>query len=72
METKTALPSKNETLKKAMEKTPKSTVPEGKTIEELREIAQHLQTQMEQHQTATIEFRGALKAVLQMIPQETK
>ena len=55
-----------------MEKTPKSTVPEGKTIEELREIAQHLQTQMEQHQTATIEFRGALKAVLQMIPQETK
>jgi|TARA_Y100000034_G_C6700141_1_gene308714 hypothetical protein len=73
METnKTTAPSKNETLKKAMEKTPKKTVPQGKTIKELKEIAQHLQTQMEQHQTATVEFRGALKAVLQMIPQETK
>ena len=66
------VPSKNQTLKKAMEKTPEPTVPQGKTIEELKEITQHLQAQMEQHQTAAIEFRGALKAVLQMIPQETK
>jgi|3_EtaG_2_1085321.scaffolds.fasta_scaffold21573_2 hypothetical protein len=68
----TTAPSKNQTLKKAMEKTPEPTVPQGKTVEELKEIAQHLQAQMEQHQTATVEFRGALKAVLQMIPQETK
>ena len=74
METNKAVtaPSKNQTLKKAMEKTPPTTVPQGKTVEELKEIAQHLQVQMEQHQTATVEFRGALKAVLQMIPQETK
>ena len=65
-------PSKNQTIKKAMEKTPEPTGPQGKTIDELKEIAQHLQAQMEQHQTATVEFRGALKAVLQMIPQETK
>ena len=69
---KIATPNKNETLKKAMEKTPKETVPQGKTIEELKEIAKHLQTQMDQHQTAAVEFRGALKAVLQMLPQETK
>ena len=69
---KTTAPSKNQTLKKAMEKTPQTEVPQGKTAAELQEIAQHLQTQMEQHQTATVEFRGALKAVLQMLPQETK
>ena len=69
---KIATPNKNETLKKAMEKTPKESVPQGKTIEELKEIAKHLQTQMDQHQTAAVEFRGALKAVLQMLPQETK
>ena len=69
---KITAPSKNETLKKAMEKSPETKVPEGKTAEELQEIAQHLQNQMEQHQTATVEFRGALKAVLQMIPEETK
>ena len=68
----TVAPSKNQTLKKAMEKTPDPTVPQGKTVEELKEIAQHLQVQMAHHQTATDEFRGALKAVLQMIPQETK
>ena len=67
---KKAILSKNETLKKAMN-TPKAAT-EGKTVEELKEIAQHLQSQMEQHQTATVEFRGALKAVLQMLPQEGK
>ena len=70
METsKTTAPHKNETIKKATEKIPNT---DGKTTEELTEIAKHLQTQMEQHQTATVEFRGALKAVLQMLPQETK
>ena len=71
MEPKTVAPSKNQTLKKAMEETPKKEF-SGKTDEELKEIAQHLQTQMEQHQTATIEFRGALKAVLQMLEKENK
>ena len=72
METnKIAAPSKNQTLKKPREEAPKAKF-EGKTEEELKEIAQHLQTQMEQHQTAAIEFRGALKAVLQMLPQENK
>ena len=71
MEPKTVAPNKNQTLKKAMEENPKKNF-SGKTEEELREIAKHLQTQMEQHQTATLEFRGALKAVLQMLPQENE
>ena len=71
MEPKTVAPSKNQTLKKAMEEAPKKEF-SGKTEKELREIAQHLQTQMEQHQTATVEFRGALKAVLQMLEKENK
>ena len=71
MEAKTA-PHKNETLKKSIKETPLTASTNGKTEEELKEIAQHLQTQMEQHQTATVEFRGALKAVLQMLQQESK
>ena len=71
MEPKTVAPNKNQTLKKAMEENPKKKF-SGKTEEELREIAQHLQTQMEQHQPAAVEFRGALKAVLQMLPQENE
>ena len=59
-------------VKKSIKETPLTASTDGKTEEELKEIAQHLQTQMEQHQTATVEFRGALKAVLQMLPQESK
>ena len=65
----TTTQSKTETLKKAMEKTPQAAT-QGKTMEELKEIAQHLRAQMDQHNTAAVEFRGALKAVLQMIPED--
>ena len=69
---KITAPSKNETLKKAMEKTPETIPAKGKTEEELREIAKHLQSQMEQHQTASVEFRGAFKAVLQMLEEKAE
>ena len=42
----------------------------GKTDEELREIAQTLQTQLQQYQTMAIKAQGALEVVLQMLPKE--
>ena len=44
----------------------------GKTIEELKEIAQTLQTQLQQYQTMAIKAQGALEVVLQMIPEEER
>ena len=49
----------------------------GKTVEELKEIAQTLQAQFEEHkkqaahhQTMTVKAQGALEVVLQLIPKE--
>ena len=51
--------------------------PKGKTVEELKEIVQVLQTQLQDHQkqatyhqTMTVKAQGALEVILQMIPKE--
>mgnify|MGYP005824047403 FL=1 len=43
---------------------------QGKSIEELKEIAQTLQTQFGQYQTMAVKAQGALEVVLQMLPEE--
>ena len=51
--------------------------PKGKTVEELKEIAKTLQTQLNEHQrlathhqTMATKAQGALEVVLQLIPKE--
>ena len=51
--------------------------PQGKTVEELKEIAQTLQAQLTEHQkqanhhqTMAVKAQGALEVMLQMIPKE--
>ena len=45
-------------------------VAKGKTEEELKNIAQTLQTQLQHHQTMSVKAQGALEVILQMIPEE--
>ena len=42
----------------------------GKTDEELKDIAETLQTQVQQYQTMAIKAQGALEVVLQMLPEK--
>jgi hypothetical protein len=63
--------SKNKT------KEPTLASPKGKTVEELKEIAQTLQAQLQDHQkkathhqTMAVKAQGALEVVLQLIPKE--
>ena len=60
-------------------KTKEATIanPEGKTVEELKEVAQTLQAQLQEHQkqanhhqTMAVKAQGALEVVLQMIPKQ--
>ena len=60
-------------------KTKETTIanPKGKTVEELKEIAQTLQAQLQEHQkqathhqTMAVKAQGALEVVLQLIPKE--
>ena len=51
--------------------------PQGKTVEELKEVAQTLQTQLQDHQkeanhhqTMAVKAQGALEVMLQMIPKQ--
>tara|TARA_R100001244_G_C5107406_1_gene120301 strand:+ start:369 stop:575 length:207 start_codon:yes stop_codon:yes gene_type:complete len=44
-------------------------VAKGKTEEELKGIAQTLQTQLQHHQTMAVKAQGALEVILQMIPK---
>ena len=51
--------------------------PKGKTVEELKEVAQTLQTQLQEHQkqanhhqTMATKAQGALEVILQLIPKE--
>jgi hypothetical protein len=60
-----------------MAKATKEEVTQGKSVEELKEIAQTLQTQLNEHQrqanhhqTMATKAQGALEVVLQMIPKE--
>ena len=60
-----------------MAKATKEVVTEGKSVEELKEIAQTLQTQLNEHQrqanhhqTMATKAQGALEVMLQMIPKQ--
>ena len=51
--------------------------PQGKTVEELKQIAQTLQTQLQEHQkqanhhqTMAMKAQGALEVMLQLIPKQ--
>ena len=50
---------------------------QGKTVDELKEVAQTLQAQFQEHQkqanhhqTMSVKAQGALEVVLQLIPKE--
>ena len=45
-------------------------IPNGKSVEELKEIATTLQTQLQHHQTMAVKAQGALEVIVQMLPQE--
>ena len=60
-----------------MAKATKEVVTQGKSVEELKEIAQTLQTQLNEHQrqanhhqTMATKSQGALEVLLQLIPKE--
>ena len=60
-----------------MAKATKEEVTGGKSVEELKEIAQTLQTQLNEHQrqanhhqTMATKAQGALEVMLQLIPKE--
>ena len=60
-----------------MAKATKEVVTEGKSVEELKEIAQTLQAQFNEHrkqanhhQTMATKAQGALEVMLQLIPKE--
>ena len=64
-------------MSKTKTKEPVLVGPKGKTVEELKEIAQTLQTQLQEHQkqathhqTMAVKAQGALEVVLQLIPKE--
>ena len=60
-----------------MAKATKEEVTEGKSVEELKEIAQTLQAQLKEHQkqanhhqTMATKAQGALEVMLQLIPKQ--
>ena len=60
-----------------MAKATKEVVTQGKSVEELKEIAQTLQTQFNEHQrqanhhqTMATKAQGALEVMLQLIPKQ--
>jgi len=60
-----------------MAKATKEVVTQGKSVEELKEIVQTLQTQLNEHQrqanhhqTMATKAQGALEVILQLIPKE--
>ena len=68
--------SKNKTVATTTEEMPLAS-PQGKTVEELKEVAVTLQTQVQEHQkqanhhqTMATKAQGALEVMLQMIPKE--
>ena len=44
--------------------------PEGKSVDELKEIATNLQTQANQYREMAIKAQGGLEVILQMIPKQ--
>jgi hypothetical protein len=60
-------------MAKATKIAPKETLlanPQGKTVEELKEVAVTLQAQANQYREMATKAQGALEVVLQMIPKE--
>ena len=64
-------------MSKTKTKEPTLANPKGKTVEELKEIAKTLQTQLNEHQrlathhqTMATKAQGALEVTLQMIPKD--
>ena len=64
-------------MSKSKTKEPTLANPKGKTVEELKEIAKTLQTQLNEHQrlathhqTMATKAQGALEVTLQMIPKD--
>ena len=60
-----------------MAKATKEVITKGKSVEELKEIAQTLQTQLNEHQrqanhhtTMATKAQGALEVMIQLIPKE--
>ena len=48
----------------------KEVVSQGKTVEELKEVALALQTQFDQHREMAVKAQGALEVLLQLIPKK--
>ena len=44
--------------------------PQGKTVDELKEVAQSLQVQANQYREMAVKAQGGLEVVLQMIPKQ--
>ena len=44
--------------------------PEGKSVDELKEIATSLQAQVNQYREVAIKAQGGLEVILQMIPKQ--
>jgi hypothetical protein len=44
--------------------------PEGKTVEELKEVAVSLQAQANQYREMAVKAQGGLEVILQMIPKQ--
>jgi uncharacterized ferredoxin-like protein len=60
-------------MAKATKTTPQEMIlanPQGKTVEELKEIVKSLQAQVNQYQEMATKSKGALEVILQMIPRE--
>ena len=69
--------AKAKTMEKVMENPLPLANPEGKTVEELKEVAITLQTQVTEntrlanhHNTVATKAQGGLEVVLQMIPRQ--
>ena len=69
--------SKNKTKEVDTVKDMPLATPQGKTVEEIKQVAQTLQLQLQEHQkkvnhhrTMATKAQGALEVILQMIPKE--
>ena len=61
--------SSNKTISKDKETKVIEEIPSGKSVEELKEIANTLQTQLQQYQTMAVKAQGALEVIVQMLPK---
>jgi hypothetical protein len=57
-------------MAKAIKEVTTQEVPQGKTVDELKEIAVNLQAQANQYREMATKAQGGLEVVLQMIPKQ--